>query len=112
MLKAVFATALVASMTMGTTAIMTSSSSEAASRRYCDRVATNYANRKAGAKQILGGAAIGAGIGALTGVIVPGLKTGTAAAVGAGAGALAGGVNANSKWRKYYNRAYRDCRAS
>lgn len=111
MMKTFAATGLAALMALGTV-VATTTPSEAAGKRYCQQVARDYANRKAGGKQILTGAAVGAGLGALTGAIVPGLKTGTGALIGAGVGTVGGGINANKKWRKYYNRAYAECRAN
>ena len=110
MMKKLMATSLVAMMALGTVAA-TTVPTEAAGKRYCREVARDYANRKAGAKQILTGAAVGAGTGALIGAIVPGLKTGTGALIGAGVGTLGGGINANGKWKKYYNNKYAECRS-
>lgn len=110
MTNKVMAACLVALMGFGGF-VSTATTSEAAGKGYCREVARDYANRKAGGKQILTGAAVGAGLGALTGAIVPGLKTGTGALIGAGVGTLGGGINANSKWKKYYNRRYAECRS-
>lgn len=109
MTKKLMATSLAAMMALGSFVTL-ASTSEAAGRGYCRQVARDYANHKAGGKQILEGAAIGAGLGALTGAIVPGLKTGTGALIGAGVGTVGGGINANGKWQKYYNRKYAECR--
>ncbi len=99
--------ALVAMMAMGTLA----TPSMARSRGYCDAYARDYASRKAGGKQVLTGAVLGAGVGALAGAIVGGNHAVTKGAViGGVGGTVVGGANANKKWKKYYNRAYRDCR--
>ena len=85
---------------------------EARSRAYCDAYARDVASHKAGAKQVVQGAAVGALLGLGVGAIVGGhhaLRDG--ALIGGGVGLVAGGVDANGKWRKYYNRAYADCRS-
>jgi uncharacterized protein YcfJ len=112
MLKTIMASAVAASMAFGTVAVTTASEGAAASKRYCDRVARDYANRKAGAKQIGTGAAIGAGVGAAVGALVGDVSVAEGALVGGGLGLVGGGINANKKWRKYYERAYDDCRAN
>lgn len=101
-----------AGLLAASTMIATVIPAEARSRGYCDSYARDYANRKAGGKQILGGTALGAGAGALAGAVIPGLSVGEGALVGGGVGLVGGGINANKKWKKYYRRAYNDCRQS
>jgi hypothetical protein len=104
----IIATALVALMAASSVFVP---AAEARSRRYCDAYARDYASRKAGAQQVVGGAAVGALLGLGVGAIVGGhhaMRDG--ALIGGGVGAVGGGINANSKWRKYYNRAYTNCR--
>jgi hypothetical protein len=99
-------------LVIGAAVLSATSPSEARSRGYCDAYARDYASRKAGGKQVLTGGVLGAGTGALAGAIIPGLSVGEGALIGGGVGLLGGGIDANSKWRKYYRRAYNDCRAS
>jgi uncharacterized protein YcfJ len=102
---------LAALMLASTIVTMATPSEARHSRGYCDAYARDYANDHAGAQQILTGTAVGAGTGALIGAVVPGLKVGTGALIGAGVGTLGGGIHANKKWKKYYRRAYEDCRS-
>jgi len=104
----VIATALIALMGVSTLVVP---AAEARSRAYCDAYARDYASRHAGAQQVVEGAAVGALLGLGIGAIAGGhhaLRNG--ALIGGGVGAVGGGVNANTKWRNYYNRAYYDCR--
>jgi hypothetical protein len=105
----VIATALIA--LMGASSLVVPAA-EARSRGYCDAYARDYASHKAGAQQVVTGAAVGALLGLGIGAIAGGhhaMRNG--ALIGGGVGAVGGGVNANGKWRKYYNRAYADCRS-
>jgi uncharacterized protein YcfJ len=109
MTNKLIATALVAMMAASSVFVPTAEARR--SRGYCDSYARDYASRKAGAKQVLGGAAVGALLGVGVGAIVGGhhaVRDG--ALIGGGVGAVGGGINANGKWRKYYNRAYYNCR--
>jgi hypothetical protein len=99
-----------AGLLAASTIIATVIPAEARSRGYCDAYARDYASRKAGGKQVVTGGAIGAGTGALAGAIIPGLSVGEGALIGGGVGLLGGGIDANKKWKKYYRRAYNDCR--
>jgi uncharacterized protein YcfJ len=102
----IFAAALVAIMASGTLA----TESNAAGRRYCDRVARDYANHKAGAPQVVGGLVGGAIAGGLIGAVIGGkhaVRTGVI--VGGATGAVAGGVHANKKWDRYYWKKYDQC---
>ncbi len=102
------ASALIVLMTLG--AVATPSEARR-SKRYCDAYARDYANHKAGAQQILGGALGGAVAGGVVGAIVGGNHSvGKGAAIGAVGGTVLGGISANKKWKKYYNRAYASCR--
>jgi uncharacterized protein YcfJ len=107
--KKVAAAALVA--LMASSAVFVPAAEARRSRGYCDAYARDYASRRAGAQQVVGGAAVGALLGLGVGAVVGGhhaLRDG--ALIGGGVGAVGGGINANSKWRKYYNRAYSNCR--
>ncbi len=104
----VFAAALVAIMASGTIA----TESQAASKRYCREVAHDYANRKAGAPQVVGGLVGGAIAGGLIGAVVGGKKAvRTGVVVGGATGAVVGAGHANQKWDKYYWRKYNECRS-
>jgi uncharacterized membrane protein len=86
--------------------------SEARSRSYCQAYARDVANHRAGAPQVLGGAAAGAIGGAVLGAIIGGhhaVRNG--AIIGGIGGTVVGGVNANGKWRRTYDRAYAQCRS-
>jgi hypothetical protein len=103
------ATALVALMALGSV----TTPSEARSKRYCRAYAEDVANRKAGAQQIVGGAVGGAVAGGVIGAIVGGRHSvRDGAIIGGIGGTVLGGVHANKKWKKHYNRAYANCRAS
>jgi hypothetical protein len=105
----VITTALIALMGVSSLVVP---AAQARSRAYCDAYARDYASHKAGAQQVVQGAAVGALLGLGIGAIAGGhhaLRNG--ALIGGGVGAVGGGINANGKWRKYYNRAYADCRA-
>jgi uncharacterized protein YcfJ len=85
----------------------------AASRAYCQDYARHKANRKAGAQQVVTGAAVGALLGLGVGAIVGGHHAQRKGAlIGGGVGAVAGGVDANNKWRYYYDKYYSQCRRS
>ena len=103
----ILATALLAILATGTIA----SESNAAGVQYCKAVARDYANHKAGAPQVLGGAVGGAVAGGLLGAVIGGkhaVRTGIIA--GGVTGGVLGGVHANKKWDKYYWRKYDECR--
>ena len=105
----ILAAGLIAALTAST--LVVPAAEARPSRAYCDAYARDVANRKAGAQQVVKGAAVGALLGLGVGAIAGGhhaLRNG--ALIGGGVGAVAGGVNANGKWRKYYNRAYDRCR--
>ncbi len=68
----------------------------------CSREAERYANRRA-RRQTAGGAIGGAAVGGIAGNSRR--NAGRGAAIGAGAGLF----RANSRWRTFYNRAYRSC---
>jgi hypothetical protein len=102
----IFAAALVAVMASGTLATQ----ADAAGRRYCDRVARDYANHKAGAPQVVGGLVGGAVAGGVIGALIGGkhaVRTG--ALIGGASGAVVGAGHANRKWDKYYWRKYDEC---
>jgi uncharacterized protein YcfJ len=104
----IFAAALVAVMASGTLV----TESNAAGVRYCKSVARDYANHKAGAPQVIGGAVGGAVAGGLLGAVIGGkhaVRTGIIA--GGVTGGVLGGAHANRKWDKYYWRKYNECRS-
>jgi hypothetical protein len=108
--KALAVAMLARSMT-ATFGVVTSTEGYAASVRTCKAYARKQANRRAGAPQVVTGAAVGAGIGALAGLAFGGhhaVRNG--AFIGAGSGAVLGGVNASVSWKRIYNNAYQDCR--
>ena len=105
----ILALSLIAAMTASTMPIP----ANAHGPRYCDGLARNYANHKAGAPQVLGGAVGGAVAGGLLGAVIGGkhaVRTGIIA--GGVTGGVLGGVHANKKWDKYYWRKYDQCRHS
>lgn len=102
---------LAASLIMALTASTMPSPAAAAGVGFCKEEARRYANRKAGAPQVVTGLVGGAIVGGLIGAAVGGKKAvRTGLIVGGATGAVAGGVNANSKWEKYYWRRYKECR--
>jgi uncharacterized protein YcfJ len=104
----IFAAALVSIMASGTLA----ADANAAGKQYCKAVARDYANHRAGAQQVLGGAVGGAVAGGLLGAVIGGhhaVRTGIIA--GGVTGGVLGGVHANKKWEKYYWRKYDECRS-
>lgn len=104
----IFAAALVAVMATGTIA----TESNAAGKRYCQDVARDYANHKAGAPQVVGGLVGGAVAGGVIGALIGGkhaVRTG--ALIGGASGAVVGAGHANKKWDKYYWRKYNECRS-
>jgi uncharacterized protein YcfJ len=104
----ILATAVLAVLASGTIA----TESNAAGVRYCKSVARDYANHKAGAPQVIGGAVGGAVAGGVIGALIGGrhaVRTGIIA--GGVTGGVLGGASANRKWDKYYWRKYNECRS-
>ena len=104
----ILAAGLIAALTASTMPIP----ANAAGPAYCRAYARDKANHKAGAKQVVQGAAVGALLGLGVGAVVGGhhaLRDG--ALIGGGVGLVAGGVDANGKWRYYYDKAYAKCRS-
>jgi uncharacterized protein YcfJ len=79
---------------------------EAASKRYCRGYAKDYADRKA-TKRVVRDSIIAGATGAVIGKIIGGKD---ATLIGALGGGTTGAFIGSSKWKKYYNNAYRDCR--
>ena len=85
--------------------------SYAAGKQYCQSVARDYANHKAGAPQVVTGLVGGAVAGGVIGALIGGkhaVRTG--ALIGGASGAVVGAGHANKKWDKYYWRKYNECR--
>ena len=104
----ILATAVLAVLTSGTIA----TESSAAGKHYCQEVARDYANHKAGAPQVVTGLVGGAVAGGVIGALIGGhhaVRTGIIA--GGVTGGVLGGAHASSKWDKYYWRAYDKCRS-
>jgi uncharacterized protein YcfJ len=100
---------IICSMALATTlALPAATSSEAGSKRECRAYAERKADRKTSGR-VLRNAAFGAGLGFVFGSFAGGKKT-TAFSTVAGAGA--GAVIGDRQWRKFYKRAYADCRAN
>lgn len=82
------------------------------SKSYCQDYARRQANRYANPANIVGGAALGAGAGAITGGIINGGKgAGVGAIIGGLGGAAVSGITTDQRWRRVYDRAYADCRS-
>jgi uncharacterized protein YcfJ len=82
-------------------------------KQYCRDYATRVAGRKANAGDVLAGTAMGVIGGALLGAAIDGGKGArTGALLGGAGGTVAGGIHTSDRWRRIYNRAYADCRAS
>ena len=104
----ILATAVLAVLTSGTIA----TESSAAGKHYCQEVARDYANHKAGAPQVVTGLVGGAVAGGVIGALIGGkhaVRTG--ALIGGASGAVVGAGHANRKWDKYYWRKYNECRS-
>ena len=103
---------LAASLIVALTASTMPGPAAAAGVSFCKNEARHYANRKAGAPQVVTGLVGGAIVGGLIGAAIGGkhaVRTGVL--VGGATGAVAGGVSANSKWDKYYWKRYNQCRS-
>jgi hypothetical protein len=104
-LSAVMSVAFVASLAVPVT-VISSGEAEAASKRYCRGYARSYADRKATNRAVRDSLIAGT-VGAIGGAILGGKRTTIAGAVGGG---TVGAAIGSSKWQKYYDRAYYDCR--
>jgi uncharacterized protein YcfJ len=89
-------------------AMPTATYSEAGSKRECRAYAERVAKRKT-SNRVVRNAVIGGIAGGVLGSIVGGDKTTAFGAVG---GAGAGIVIGDRQWRKFYKRAYANCRAN
>jgi uncharacterized protein YcfJ len=82
-------------------------SAEAGSRRECRAYAHQKADRKT-SRRVVRNLVIGGIAGGVLGSVLGGRNTTVFGAVG---GAATGVVIGDAQWRKFYNRAYADCRA-
>ncbi len=93
-----------------TSGVVVSGAAVAAPKSYCRGYAERKANQRA-EKRVFSGAALGIGLGLLTGAVIGGKHALTRGAFFGGiAGTGLGGVNASNKWRKNYRKAYAYCR--
>ena len=77
---------------------------------YCDRMASNYAERYGSGGEVLGGVAGGSALGAIIGGIVDGRSGAAAGAIAGGLiGGVGGGAREQENKRRAYDRAYREC---
>ena len=90
--------------------VATATAQSQAVQDQCDGDARRMADsQKDTAGNVVGGAITGAVGGALIGAIAGKNKVDNGAAIGAGVGAVGGLAHNSSKWKKHYNKAYKEC---
>ncbi len=110
--RKIISAVLGAAMTVSAVAVMPLAPAQAqsASAASCDRYARDYANSKQNkAGNLITGALVGALGGAAIGRVAGKSKVDNGLAIGAGVGAVGGLAVGSDKWKKRYNKAYKDC---